>query len=84
MGIKMEDIQIFDRTDGRRIGHNDGGESAQEVLAWLDAQDWQYKVVIAKRIGIDPETGNLILEQLCNDCGENTGEILQADNNGLV
>ena len=80
----MHDIQIFDRHDGRRIGNNDNGESAEEVLKWLSEKDWQYKVVIAKFVGIDDETGNTILEQLCNDCAGSTGEYLQASKDGLI
>lgn len=80
----MHDIQIFDRSDGRRIGNNDNGESALEVLKWLSEKDWQYKVIIAERIGVDEKTGNILLEQLCNDCSRKTGEYLQASTDGLV
>lgn len=80
----MDDIQIFDRSDGRRIGNNDNGESPEQVLKWLSEKDWQYNVVIAKRVGIDPNNGNTILETICNDCAEMTGEYVQANRNGLT
>jgi len=77
-------INIFDRKDGQIIGNNDNGETPKQVLKWLSKKGWRYDVVLGRLEKVDSITGNIIYDQLCNDCGEPTGEKILANDRGII